>query len=351
MVKLLPNLNILRLLLALIVIIYHIPPLCKNLGLPYYNALPFFNKGDEAVKFFFTLSGFLIIKLLYVEKEESGTIKLGRFYLKRILRIFPLYYLITFAGILLYHFILPLLKIPFEIKYDLTDLLVYYTFFIPNVFNSIYDPGAILLTLWSIGIEEQFYLIIPILLFFIKPQKITFFLIILLIAYLGVFFNSASMQFFDFLYFYFLFGGIMAINYYRFKFLNNNLVKLLIFMLFIIQFSTNLLDYYGKLISELSTMIISGLFITMIAHYPPYIIKNKLLNYCGQISYGIYMYHMIIITGVLFFYIKFLPIRSLNPIFVIVSINVVVIIFTLIFAHFSGKYYEAWFIKKKNRLH
>ncbi|WP_372756072.1 hypothetical protein [Labilibaculum sp.] len=48
--------------------------------------------------------------------------------------------------------------IPYEINYNLIDAIALNVAFLPNVFETLYDPGSILLVLWSIGIEEQFYL-------------------------------------------------------------------------------------------------------------------------------------------------------------------------------------------------
>jgi peptidoglycan/LPS O-acetylase OafA/YrhL len=92
--KLLPNLTGLRFLLAFLVVIFHIPQFCQNRGFPYYNNLSIFNKGEEAVYMFFSLSGFLIIRLLYIEKSVSNSVNLKKFFIRRVLRIFPLYYLI-----------------------------------------------------------------------------------------------------------------------------------------------------------------------------------------------------------------------------------------------------------------
>ena len=92
--KYLPNLTSIRFILAILVVIFHIPQFFENRGLPFYNGLAIFNKGEEAVRMFFSLSGFLIIKQLYEEKRIRSTINIKSFFLKRMLRIFPLYYLV-----------------------------------------------------------------------------------------------------------------------------------------------------------------------------------------------------------------------------------------------------------------
>ena len=53
-----------------------------------------FSQGGTGVSFFFVLSGFLITYLLLIEKEKTGKINVRNFYVRRILRIWPLYYLV-----------------------------------------------------------------------------------------------------------------------------------------------------------------------------------------------------------------------------------------------------------------
>jgi len=62
----LPNLYFLRFFLALTVIIYHLPITSQNIGIDFYDNFPIFHKGGVAVFYFFSLSGFLIIRNLYL---------------------------------------------------------------------------------------------------------------------------------------------------------------------------------------------------------------------------------------------------------------------------------------------
>ncbi len=85
--KFLPNLTPFRFLLALIVVLYHIHGFSRNQGIPFIDDFSFLQKGEEAVYMFFSLSGFLIIRQLYLEKMISGTISLKKFFLRRVLRM------------------------------------------------------------------------------------------------------------------------------------------------------------------------------------------------------------------------------------------------------------------------
>ncbi|MXV51729.1 acyltransferase family protein [Pedobacter sp. HMF7647] len=347
--KQLPNLNPLRLFLAVVVVLFHVPLLSKSLNIPFYNDLVIFQRGTEAVKFFFTLSGFLIIKLLYNEKTETNTVNLKEFYSRRALRIFPAYYLVILTGIIVYHFLLPTVGINFNIKYNLFQLAAYYVVFLPNIFNIIYDPGAIFLVLWSIGIEEQFYLIIPLLIKTIRSKYLILVLCSILVVYLIIYVNSDLLMRFDLMYFYLLFGGVVSILYKKLSFLKISFIKYTLILIFLLLFFTNLQDHLNRFALEACTMIISGLFITMIAYYPPIVIKNQLINYLGQISYGIYMYHYIVLYGVLFAYLKILKQLNLTPSVSIFYTTVTTLFLTIICAHLSYKYFESFFLKKKRR--
>lgn len=112
----LPNLDPLRFFLASFVLLFHLPQLSANQGLPYFDGLPIYHRGLEAVYMFFVLSGFLIIRLIYRAKMRDA-FSIKDFYIRRILRIFPLYYLVLGFGLLFYNVILPFLNIPFEINY------------------------------------------------------------------------------------------------------------------------------------------------------------------------------------------------------------------------------------------
>ncbi|HUR11557.1 MAG TPA: acyltransferase [Flavitalea sp.] len=167
-----PNLDGLRFFSFLAVFLYHcyltLFSQLKSTSPVVNNILSFvFRHGYLGVNFFFVLSGFLITYLLLREREMNGVIHVGKFYLRRILRIWPLYYLCIIIGFVLF----PWLKhaqgeIPAE-----SANAVYYTFFAAN-FDYMHTwpvkPDAILLSvLWSVAVEEQFYLSWPVLLRYI----------------------------------------------------------------------------------------------------------------------------------------------------------------------------------------
>ncbi|MEN9326840.1 MAG: hypothetical protein RI943_1261, partial [Bacteroidota bacterium] len=166
-----PNLTSLRFILALLVVIFHTPEFFANRNLPYFKDYSLFLRGNESVWIFFSLSGFLIIRQLFNEKINSNSINLKRFFLNRIYRIFPLYYLVLIFGFIHYQIILPKLGFQFENSYNILEGILLSVTFFSNIFLT-YSPGGIIEILWSIGIEEQFYIFIAPLFYFIPKSKL-----------------------------------------------------------------------------------------------------------------------------------------------------------------------------------
>lgn len=348
--KVLPNLTGLRFILAFLVVIFHIPHFCENRGFPFFNSLAIFNKGEEAVYMFFSLSGFLIIRQLYTEKSITNTINLRTFFLKRVLRIFPLYYLVLSFGLLYYRLILPYFGFSFQNNYDLLyGIFLSYTFF-SNIFV-LYQPGGIIEILWSIGIEEQFYVLIAPLILLLPFRYITQFLIAFTLIYFLLYF-STSMSFLkstNMLFFYFSFSGICSILT-----LNQN-VKLhnfryIVFGIFILYFTTSIFSNYLTILwYHLFSMLLFGLVISSFAEKPIKILQGRIINYLGRISYGVYMYHAILMQFVGFLFLKSNFYKTIPSLFSIVIFNVLVLVLTIITAHISYKYFESYFLNLKKK--
>lgn len=127
-----------------------------------------FSDGDMGVSFFFVLSGFLITYLLIREKQLTGTVHISAFYVRRTLRIWPLYYFCVLFGFLAF----PAIKAALgQTPEETADPLLCSLFL--NNFNAVFNgppDSSILSVLWSVAIEEQFYLLWPIL-FFLVPAR------------------------------------------------------------------------------------------------------------------------------------------------------------------------------------
>ena len=102
---------------------------------------------------FFTLSAYLITDLLLQERAQNGAISVSKFYIRRALRIWPLYFL----GLLIGVFWAIGAHQPQDVR-----RFAYYLLFAGNIYCAFYGWGpSPMMALWSISIEEQFYLIFP----------------------------------------------------------------------------------------------------------------------------------------------------------------------------------------------
>ncbi len=312
------NLNGLRFLAAFCVVIHHIELLKKLYGFDYYNSSSIVNIGKLGVILFFVLSGFLITYLLLMEKQQPSGISIKNFYIRRILRIWPLYYFILVLSFLFLP-VIPLFSMP---KY--TALLhenffgnfILFIAFLPNVALTFLPAVPFASQAWSVGVEEQFYLFVP---FIIKKTKNHFAILIGIIAsYIAIklalifgmrafpdsYFLLKSWAFWDsFNIDCMAIGGIAALILFHKKgkllsLLFNNCLQAFVYLLTLILIITGF--YFPYLEFE----CYAGLFafiILNLAGNPKAIVSLEFmpLNYLGKISYGLYMYHGIAIAIVL----------------------------------------------------
>jgi peptidoglycan/LPS O-acetylase OafA/YrhL len=112
--------------------------------------------GAAGVDLFFALSAFLITSLLLREREETGDISLRLFYTRRVLRIWPLYFVVIGLAVVLSHTTTNQ-HLPWY-------YVAGYLFFVGNWVHAAFGrPESIAFPLWTVSIEEQFYLIWPVI--------------------------------------------------------------------------------------------------------------------------------------------------------------------------------------------
>ena len=157
---------------------------------PIYQFIKFdvFGNGNLGVNFFFVLSGFLITYLLLTELKIFGKINIGNFYVRRILRIWPLFYFCVAFGFIAFPFFKTMLG---QIS-DEPANPVYYIFFLNN-FDLItnWPDSSVLGVLWSVAIEEQFYLFWPLILWLV-PVRFT------PLVFMGIIIQSIVFRLFNF---------------------------------------------------------------------------------------------------------------------------------------------------------
>ena len=140
------------------------------------------DRGHLGVYFFFTLSGFLITYILLNEKTNNLKINLKKFYIRRILRIWPLFYLMVLFAYLSPQMITFLgmrySTEGYEPNYFLTCLFLenYHTIFTHQFPNVMPLP-----VFWSLCIEEHFYIIWGLLLYYTNIKKIPYLILCFLI--------------------------------------------------------------------------------------------------------------------------------------------------------------------------
>lgn len=356
-----PNLNALRFIAASLVIIFHIELWKKFYDLPNLMYLDFFKIiGKLGVVLFFVLSGFLITSLLLREKDSTGNINFKTFYQRRVLRIWPLYFLILAIGFfVLPHFsywnihneMFPPLKEHFWIK------LLLYVIILPNLAVVLFREIAGVSQAWSLGTEEQFYLIWPFIIKYFRNNLLPA-MIGLLIFYwivkLGAGkLGATSETWRHILDFWSLFnincmaiGGIAAVIYHdnHQKILNVLFNKN--FFLFICTYTIVCLllgikfgFFHYEVYSFLFGIIILNLACNSVHEKR---LENKKINYLGSISYGLYMYHSMVVPVAVIMGKKYDS-----------SLLVYCITFgcTILLAAISFEYFEKYFLKLKSRLH
>ena len=378
------GLNELRAFSALAVIFHHIELFKSRDHISSLFEFSFFSYfigtvGKNGVHLFFVLSGFLITYLLLKEKEKYKTILFKKFFLRRIFRIWPLYYLIVFIGFIL----IPFLAHNFEIfekvpyYYDLIsnpknysfNAVLLYILILPNIALSYDFLIAGCSQAWSIGVEEQFYILWPLLVFVFSRRIIVWVFTILLLFFI---FSYAFIQpdsfhllskdatFAEMLLpriyalikiFPFEFMTIGAIGGYLYAYYKEKIEEFskskflyLIVLGFVFFFLFFLLDFVYFQGLTLGFLFLFLILIT-ISEENSIVFRNKPLSYLGKISYGIYMYHP---------FVMFLVFPFANSYFkdCLLEYNLFVYFFvfsiTILLSHLSYKYFESVFIKIKD---
>lgn len=348
------GLNGIRAIAAIAVVISH-----TTLALKEFNLNPFIfgtledgkpsgiSLSGYGVSIFFVLSGFLITYLLQAEKLVQP-IDIKKFYLRRILRIWPLYYLYLAIVIIV------LLVTGFKIQNNLLMLYVFYSSNVPLILG----VGLPLLGhYWSLGVEEQFYLFWP---WF--NQKVNKFIEPTIIACIAVIMTAKILL--HFLYpgsiietaihisrFHcMMMGALGALLYKRnhrlFLKIADNKISQAICWMVIVLLAVNRFHLASIIDNEIVAVVGLVLIIGQINT------KNRIVNleknvfdYLGKISYGIYVIHPLII----FFLSKLLADTTMHTTLKYGIVYSTVLAATIITAHFSYYYFERYFMNLKKK--
>jgi peptidoglycan/LPS O-acetylase OafA/YrhL len=292
-----PALDGVRGLAILMVVFFH------NFGFANY-----FYFGWLGVDLFFVLSGFLITEILLKTVGKSNYLK--NFFLKRALRIFPLYYTVLIVSI----FFLSLIPTLGDNLGYYVDNQIWLWTFLQNwlfIFNEP-EKTNFLVHFWSLAVEEQFYLVWPFLILFVRKPKVLLVLvstILLFIIFLRVwlwtnhvqlqnYFNPYTFTRFDGICIGCMLALIMTINFNFLRKYNTVIVLTLAVLNFIFYFLNKASSYALPYLPFFGYTSFAFVFAFLI--YEAVAGKNKLVNYIfrlpalkflGKISYGLYVFH------------------------------------------------------------
>ncbi len=255
---------------------------------------------ENGVGLFFLLSAYLITELLRREKDLTGSIHLLRFYFRRSLRIWPLYYLAVAIGLLLRE-LSPVFYIP-------PKGILAYLFFWKNWDLALHGPTwNPIYVLWTVSAEEQFYAVWPVAQKFLKKRAMIVgcaFLVLALpcIAFWpsGFFFRTYNSQI-VYLFLYFPAGALLAYSLQgRRQHASIKWCLLLVVSGVLLWIGGTFLSYPGGEMPEGFSLfvtgravIVAGTIMVFLGFYwsaPAW--SPKVLIYLGRISYGLYVFHV-----------------------------------------------------------
>lgn len=340
-VKRLETLDYLRGLAAFCIMLYHY---LWWAFVPYSSESFFGRVGIYGVSVFYVLSG-LTLFYVYHRRMKINTVDLRDFYIKRIFRIFPLLWLCTFATLVLRK------SIP---EIDIFLLNVSGLFSIYKI-DSYIAVGA-----WSIGNELTFYLLFPLLIYFLHKPKWQLVAIILFAFSLYIFFAffalspSVSIQKQWIMYinpfnqaFLFIGGFIIGLvfierEYNQYGILSLLILSLLGFILYPVDGDPiNLITGYNRLYFSLICFIICFAFLKLKIALPGFV--HLIFKKLGEISYSLYLLHPIVWNALVYLNLHFLNLSPVESLWVASIISLLLSIVTY-------EYFEKFFMSLGKRV-
>lgn len=315
------------------------------------------DKGSLGVNFFFVLSGFLITYLILKENLEKGKFSLIKFLIRRTLRIWPLYFIVILIGFLIF----PLMFDSYHTQHEVLN----YLFFLANfdeIKNGLHDSVNFLTAPWSVAVEEQFYLIWSLIFFFVlnwKGFKIEY---LILFIYLLTFVFRWQMRDDERVIYYHTFSvcqDILTGAFFAIAFFKNK--KWIINLIHQRTSVVSFIYIIGFLVCVLKNKIFSGDLIVVerfvLSLFFAFIIIDQALgkfslfkigqyhwlSQLGKISYGFYMYHLIVMFVLCKLVEMYLPTGYyLIPIYFLTAL-----LFTILISWVSFKIIEEPLLKLK----
>jgi peptidoglycan/LPS O-acetylase OafA/YrhL len=314
-------------------------------------------KGWIGVDLFFVLSAFLFTKLLIAEYFKTQKISFIKFYLRRIFRIWPIYFLFIGFSVTLYFYLEGTLSRYIEMR--IIGLLA----FSDNILTAFsgWNPLPYSVHLWTIAYEEQFYIFVPIIIYFLVRSslktKLSFLISIYIlfnIIRLFLIANNANsteiIVMLPFTRFESIFLG-MVIGFNGFDFLlkkvSSSVLGLIGILFFVLLYMPPLINVSYWIIVEYTFVGISTsliLFSVLNNNFLRNLFSNKILVFLGKRSYGLYVYHLLGIGFADYMIEKITVLPSSSLASFIYSF-----LFTVIVSIISYKIIETPFLKLKKK--
>lgn len=320
------------------------------------------NLGWLGVDLFFVISGFLIVTLLLRERDLRGGINLKSFYMRRTLRIFPVYYFLVLSVFLVYFVISPWKPDGFEFYKNTFPVLLLYA---QNIL--VVSLGVFFHT-WSLAMEEQFYLVWPTIEKYLCLRSRIFIVFIVFIVSemcnFGVFngwldevyeFSGAHLKPMFLITFTPIIVGVslaymlhdqrgyaLLARFLRWRYSVLGITGLIVV---VCEMAPESLQGWPKLIIHLLMGLLLASVVIREDHCVAGLLNQRWISYVGSISYGVYLYHTIVIGIIAGIYAKFgYPEQEAMLTFLLA------VFFSIAIAHFSFQYLEKPFLRLKKQI-
>ncbi len=257
--------------------------------------------GGLGVVVFFVLSGYLITTLALREEEESGAVSLKAFYLRRSFRIFPLYFLIL--GV--YAMLIYVLHFGAARAQDMTKSLPYLLTYMQEFAHARHDFVMPYYQTWSLGIEEKFYLVWPLLAFvLLKRHRVHLALALASLFAVTAYFAGtldSSLPYSVVPYGHILIGCCLALLQSQLNFARIRAMWPLVLATLLILHTVVIPRYYDqKLWMTLYALFVAVLVGIVVQTESP---LNRMLSwrplvFVGKVSYGVYLIHILCLNVV-----------------------------------------------------
>jgi peptidoglycan/LPS O-acetylase OafA/YrhL len=349
-----PDIETLRAIAVVMTMMAHFIPADSVFHIPYMY---------YGVDLFFTISGFLITFILFGTIHKASPLPhktiLKNFFVRRALRLFPSYYLLVISFFLLRNL--------FSVYIWNNEYNLYFFSYLQNIY--FFKQGALnnsFSHLWSLGVEEQFYLVWPFLILWVNKKAYPFIFSFFIIASIVI--NTIYQ------------GKIDAIRVLTTSNLHTLGIGALLAWIFFFKQDSKWFSHLKKYRHSIWFICLSTLVVVLnvgfsstplrtllvesflmfttgstvlnsIIGWPQFsnfLFKNKYIHQIGKVSYGIYLYHMLVPPVLVLVATKipvlsiFIPENELLQFFVFSMLSVLI-------AFISYYSYEVWFLKLKQK--